>query len=50
MLAMKSEINLSDNYRRLIITVLGKFSYFHNNQKPFSEISKDYILSYLEDQ
>ena len=30
-LAMKSEINPSDNYRKLIITVLGKFSYFHNN-------------------
>ena len=27
-LAMKSEINPSDNYRRLIITVLGKFSSF----------------------
>jgi hypothetical protein len=47
-LAMKSEINPSDNYRKLIITVLGKFSYFHNNQKPFCEISKDDILSYLD--
>jgi hypothetical protein len=45
---MKSEINPSDNYRKLIITVLGKFSYFHNNQKPFCEISKDDILSYLD--
>ncbi len=48
-LAMKSEINLSDHYRRLIITVLCKFSCFHNNnQKPFSEISRDDVLSYLD--
>jgi hypothetical protein len=47
-LAMRSEINLSDNYRKLIITVLGKFSYCHNNQKHFGEISRDNILSYLD--
>jgi len=47
-LAMKSEINPSDNYRKLIIAVLGKFSCFHNNQKPFSEISREDVLSYLD--
>jgi len=28
--------------------VLGKFSCFHNNQKPFSEISREDVLSYLD--
>jgi hypothetical protein len=47
-LAMKYEINPSDSYRRLVITVLGKFSCFHNNQKHFGEISREDVLSYLD--
>jgi len=44
--SMKTEINISDNYRRLVITLLGKFSEFHN-QKPFNQITREDILSYL---
>jgi hypothetical protein len=45
-LASKAEINLSDSYRRLIITVLGQLSAFHN-QTPFRELSREDVLSYL---
>jgi integrase len=45
-LATKSEINLSDSYRKLIITVLGELSAFHN-QTAFRNISRGDVLSYL---
>jgi integrase/recombinase XerD len=45
-LSSKAEINLSDSYRRLIITVLGKLSEFHN-QTAFRDLSREDILSYL---
>jgi hypothetical protein len=46
--AMRTEINLSDNYRRLNIFLLSDISKFHNNNKPFKQMSRDDILSYLD--
>jgi integrase len=48
--AMRTEINLSDNYRRLNIFLLSDLSKFHNdnNNKLFKHISRDDILSYLD--
>jgi hypothetical protein len=45
-LSAKSEINLSDNYRKLIITVLGQLSAFHK-QTLFKDLSREDVLSYL---
>jgi hypothetical protein len=49
--AMRTEINLSDNYRRLNIFLLSDLSKFHNdgnNNKLFKQMSRDDILSYLD--
>jgi len=45
--AMKTEINLSDNYRKVSIRLLIQFSIFHN-QKPFNLISRENILAFLD--
>jgi hypothetical protein len=42
----KAEINLSDSYRKLIITVLGQLSAFRN-QTQFRDLSRDDVISYL---
>jgi integrase len=44
---MKSEVNLSDSYRRDVIEVLTKLSKFHNNNKDFKDMTRGDILSYL---
>ena len=46
-LAMRSEINMSDPYRWNNISVLCKFSKYHEN-KPFHEINRDDILVFLD--
>jgi integrase/recombinase XerD len=46
-LAMKTETNLSDNYRATIIQLLSTLSKYHNN-KNFSDLTRDDIISYLE--
>lgn len=46
-ISMKTEINLSDNYRKIIIEVLAKLSRFHN-QKPLKDITRDDILLFLD--
>ncbi|PWU78838.1 MAG: hypothetical protein DLM72_20425 [Candidatus Nitrosopolaris wilkensis] len=46
-LAMKTETNLSDNYRSTIIRILSTLSKFHNN-KHFSVLTRDDIISYLD--
>ena len=46
-LAMKTEINLSDSYRMINLKTLGKFSNFHN-QKPFKQIAREDVLAYLD--
>jgi hypothetical protein len=45
--AMKSEINLSDHYRRDLIVVLCKFSKY-NDSKPFKESIRTDILAFLD--
>jgi hypothetical protein len=37
---MKSEVNLSDHYRRDLIEVLSRFSK-HNNNKPFRDLTQN---------
>jgi integrase/recombinase XerD len=48
--SMKEELNLSDNYREDVIFLLGNFSMFFNsnNKKPFKEITREDILSFLD--
>jgi integrase len=46
-LAMKTETNLSDNYRASIIQLLSTLSKFHKN-KNFSVLTRDDIVSYLD--
>ena len=48
--AMRTEINLSDNYRKLNIFLLSDLSKFHNdnNNKPFKQMSRKDLLSYLD--
>jgi integrase/recombinase XerD len=45
--AMKSEVNLSDTYRRDLIEVLTKLLKYHNN-KEFKDLTRSDILSYLD--
>jgi len=45
--ALRIEINPSDHYRRDIIRLLCKISYYNNNQS-FEATSRDDILSFLE--
>ena len=45
--ALKTEINLSDNYRRSNIERLINLSRFHN-QKPFADIKRDDVLIFLD--
>jgi len=46
-LSLKSEINLSNNYRRDVIELLYKFSTLFNN-KSFKEITRGDVLSFLD--
>ena len=46
-MSMKTEINLSDNYRRTNIRLLTQLTRFHN-QKPFSLITREDILAFLD--
>ena len=46
-ISMNTEINPSDNYRRTNITLLIQFSKFHN-QKPFSHITREELLAFLD--
>jgi hypothetical protein len=45
--AMKSEVNLSDNYRRDLIELLSRFSKY-NNDRSFKELMRDDIITFLE--
>ena len=48
--AMRTETNLSDNFRRLNIFILSDLSKFHNDgdNKLFKQMSRKDILSYLD--
>ena len=45
--SMRTEVNLSDHYRRNIISVLTNFSIFYNN-KSFRLLTRDEILTFLD--
>jgi len=47
MMSMKTETNLSDNYRRSIIILLSRFSIFFKNQKTFKSITREDVLKFL---
>ena len=47
-MSMRTEINLSDNYRRAVIILLSKFSIFFKNQKSFKSITREDILKFLD--
>ncbi len=44
---MKSEVNLSDHYRKDLIQVLSKFSKYHNN-RPFKDLTRTNVIAFLE--
>jgi hypothetical protein len=45
--AMKSEVNLSDHYRRDLIVVLCRFSKYNDN-KSFKQLTRADIIRFLE--
>jgi integrase len=47
-MAMKTEINSSDSYRRTNIAILTKLSKFFRNQKSFNQIRREDVLSFLD--
>ena len=47
-MSMRTEINLSDNYRRAVIILLSKFSIFFKNQKSFKSMTREDILKFLD--
>jgi hypothetical protein len=47
-LSMKSEINLSDNYRRLNIYALYRLSRFFSNRNQYKELARDDLLQFLD--
>jgi hypothetical protein len=46
--SLKSEINPSDHYRKGTILLLCNLSIFFKNGKPFREITRDDLLSFLD--
>jgi hypothetical protein len=46
--SIRSEINQSDNYRRDTILLLCNLPIFFKNTKPFREITRDDLLSFLD--
>ena len=47
-LAMKTETNLSDNYRGALIVALVYLSEFHDNKKSFMKMTRESVLKYLD--
>ena len=45
---MKTELNLSDNYREGVIKLLCKISKYHKNKKSFKTMTRNDIVSFLE--
>jgi hypothetical protein len=46
--AMRTEVNLSDNYRRDLILLLSTFSNYFQNNLSFKEITRDNLLAFLD--
>ena len=45
---MRTEANLSDNYRRDLILLLSTFSNYFQNKLSFKEITRDNLLAFLD--
>jgi integrase/recombinase XerD len=45
--AIKSEVNLSDNYRKDLIALLSRFSKYNDN-KPFSDLTHSDVIAFLD--
>jgi integrase/recombinase XerD len=45
--AMKSDVNLSDNYRQDLIEALARFSKYNDN-KPLKNLTRTNIIAFLE--
>jgi hypothetical protein len=45
--AIKSEVNLSDNYRKDLIALLSRFSK-HNDNRPFSDLTRSDVIAFLD--
>jgi hypothetical protein len=46
--SLRSEINLSDHYRNDTIILLSNVSMFFKNSKPFKNITREDLLSFLD--
>jgi integrase len=44
---MKSEVNLSDNYRKDLIALLSRFSKYNDN-RPFSDLTRSDVIAFLD--
>lgn len=47
-ISMNTEINPSSNHRMNCIEVIGQLSKFYDHKKPFSEMTRQDILSFLD--
>ena len=47
-LSMKTEVNLSDNYRQDVIKLLCKISKYHNNKKSFKTMTRKILFHFLK--
>ena len=45
---MRTESNLSENYRRDLILLLSTFSNYFQNKLSFKEITRDNLLTFLD--
>jgi hypothetical protein len=45
--AIKSEVNLSDNYRKDLIALLSRFSKYNDN-KPFRDLTRSDVIAFLD--
>jgi integrase len=45
--AIKSEVNLSDNYRKDLIALLSRFSKYNDN-RPFSDLTRSDVIAFLD--
>jgi hypothetical protein len=48
MIDMNTEINSSDNHKMNIVDTLDGVSDFYDNKKPFKEMTRENILSFLD--
>jgi hypothetical protein len=46
--AMRTEVNLCDNYRRDLIGLLSLFSNYFQNKLSFKQITRDNVLAFLD--